>query len=155
MRRYGRAVAELVVGTVIPATPDEVWADVEDVASHVEWMDDAVSITFRSSQTSGVGTSYDCLTRVAGIELVDQMEITAWDPGTRMGVRHVGLVTGTGEFLLSDLGNGTTGFIWRETLMFPWQLGGPVGAPIGRMLLAQVWKRNLRTLTRRFDPTRR
>lgn len=140
-----------MVGTVIDAPPESVWADVAEVASHVEWMHDAVSIDFVSATTSGVGTAYDCLTRVAGIELVDRMEITAWEPGTRMGVRHVGTVTGTGEFLLSDLGRGTTGFIWREDLRFPWRLGGPIGAPVGRALLAQVWRRNLSNLAARFD----
>lgn len=144
-----------MVGTVIEAPPEAVWADVADVASHVEWMDDAVSIEFVSASTSGVGTAYDCLTRVAGIELVDRMEITAWDPGKRMGVRHIGLVTGTGEFLLSDLGNGSTGFIWREELQFPWKLGGPLGAPIGRLLLGRVWTRNLRSLSTRFTSARR
>ena len=34
----------------IPATPDEVWADLADIASHVEWMADAVAIEFLSSR---------------------------------------------------------------------------------------------------------
>ena len=39
------------VTTVIDAPPAEVWAGVEDIATHVEWMADAESITFTSEQT--------------------------------------------------------------------------------------------------------
>lgn len=39
MQPDGRAV---VVSTTIERSPAEVWADVRDIASHVDWMQDAV-----------------------------------------------------------------------------------------------------------------
>ena len=75
------------------------------------------------------------------------MEITAWEPARTMGVRHVGVVTGTGAFTLSPLPGGGTRFVWEETLVFPWWLGGPLGALVGgRIVLRAIWKGNLRRL---------
>jgi uncharacterized protein YndB with AHSA1/START domain len=133
------------VSTTIPATPEAVWADVRDLASHVEWMADAEAIRFSSEQRSGVGTTFDCDTRVGPLHLTDRMEVTEWVEGEVIGVRHVGLVTGTGRFTLSAEGGGTR-FTWEESLAIPWWLGGPAAA----VALRLVWMRNLRRLRQRF-----
>jgi hypothetical protein len=143
-------VSRLHVAIDISATPAQVWDVVEPVEDHVEWMHDAVAIRFRTDQQRGVGTSFLCDTKVGPFELVDSMEITEWEPGVAMGVRHVGVVTGTGRFTLTpiDLGRRTR-FGWEESLTFPWWLGGPVGALVGgRVVLRTIWKRNLAELKR-------
>ena len=134
----------------ISATPGQVWQVVEPVENHVEWMHDAVAIRFQTEQHRGVGTSFLCDTKVGPIKLVDRMEITEWAAGSAMGVRHTGLVTGTGRFTLTPLDLGRrTRFGWDESLTFPWWLGGPIGALVGgRLVLRSIWKRNLRTLKR-------
>lgn len=142
---------DLTVDVLIDADPATVWAAVEDVGAHTEWMEDAVAIRFTSEQTSGVGTAFDCDTKVGPIRLVDHMEITVWEPGAAMGVRHVGMVTGSGVFRLAAEGNrpdGTarTRFTWTETLTFPWWMGGKVGGFFARPVLGQIWKKNLTNL---------
>jgi hypothetical protein len=134
------------VSIVIDADPRRVWRVVEDVGRHVDWMRDAEAIRFTTSQTSGVGTTFECDTRVGPLRLTDVMEITRWQPRRAMGVRHVGVVTGTGVFTLRRLPGRRTRFTWRERLDFPWWMGGPVGAVVGGEVLRQVWNRNLRTL---------
>jgi len=134
----------------ISATPGQVWKVVEPVENHIEWMHDAVAIRFQTEQHRGVGTSFLCDTKVGPIKLVDRMEITEWATDSAMGVRHTGLVTGTGRFTLTpiDLGRRTR-FGWDESLTFPWWLGGPIGALVGgRLVLRSIWKRNLRNLKR-------
>jgi len=134
----------------IDATPDRVWEIVEPVERHVDWMHDAVAIRFTGEQTRGVGTEFLCDTKVGPLKLVDRMEITEWEPSAVMGVRHIGMVTGTGRFTLEpmDLGRRTR-FVWEETLVFPWWMGGPLGALIGgKVVLAAIWRRNLRGLKR-------
>jgi hypothetical protein len=89
------------VTTEVAATPQQVWSIVERVEDHVEWMHDAVAIRFQTDAHRGVGTSFLCDTKVGPIKLVDRMEITEWVPESAMGVRHVGLVTGSGTFTLT------------------------------------------------------
>lgn len=135
------------VSVVIDASPKEVWRVIEDVGSHVEWMDDAVAIRFTSQRTSGVGTTFECDTKVGPLRLTDDMEITEWKTAKAMGVRHVGIVTGEGRFTLRKLRKGRTRFTWTEKLDFPWWMGGPVGELIGaRLVLRRVWTKNLQTL---------
>ena len=83
-------------------------------------------------QHRGVGTAFLCDTKVGPIKLVDHMEITEWTPGVGDGCSPVGVVTGTGRFTLTpiDLGRRTR-FAWEESLVFPWWLGGRLGALIG------------------------
>jgi hypothetical protein len=134
------------VSTMIDASPGEVWDVVRHVDRHVDWMVDAEAIRFTTRRHSGVGTAFDCDTRVGPFRLTDRMEITEWRAGRRMGVRHTGLVTGTGRFTLARRRGGRTRFSWDERLVFPWWMGGPVGGVVGGQVLRLVWKRNLRTL---------
>lgn len=146
-------MAEIRVETELAAGTAEVWEDVCDIASHVEWMHDAQAIVFTSDQRHGLGTTFDCLTKIGPIRLTDRMEITDWVHGSAIGVRHVGLVTGEGRFTLTPTSDNTTRFVWAETLHFPWWLGGPVGAWFGRPILRWVWRRNLQLLQTRFQPS--
>ncbi len=143
-------MAEITVSVEIDAPTDRVWEIVEPVERHVDWMADAVAIRFTGEQTRGIGTTFECDTKVGPITLVDKMEITDWEPGERMGVRHSGVVTGSGHFTLEpiDLGRRTR-FTWTEELVFPWWLGGPLGALVGgRVVMGAIWRRNLRALAR-------
>ncbi len=142
-------MGRIAVETDIGAPPEAVWREVEVVERHVDWMADAVAIRMTSPQRSGVGVSFDCDTKVGPIRLTDRMEITEWDAGRAMGVRHVGLVTGTGRFTLEPLAGGTrTRFRWEEQLRFPWWLGGRLGEVVGGPVMAWIWRRNLRVLKR-------
>lgn len=141
-------MSRIRVSITIDAPPQRVWEAVEDISTHVRWMVDAATITFTSDRTSGVGTTFDCLTRFGPIALVDQMAITRWEPGRAMGVRHDGLVTGTGVFELRGRGRGKrrTRFTWTERLRFPLWMGGPIGAVAAKPLMRLVWRRNLERL---------
>jgi hypothetical protein len=140
-------MARIRVSTVIDAAPRAVWSAIDDVGSHVEWMADAAAIRFRGDQRAGVGTTFECDTKVGPLSLTDVMEITSWKPGREMGVRHVGLVRGSGRFTL-DAVKGGTRFTWRERLTFPWWLGGSLGSVVGGEVLRIVWQRNLHNLKR-------
>jgi len=141
----------ICVAIEIGATPARVWAELEQVDRHVEWMHDAVAIRFTGEQTSGRGTEFLCDTKVGPFKLVDRMTITEWQPAAAMGVRHTGIVTGEGIFTLRAIASGTC-FEWKEQLRFPWWLGGPIGAAIaGPLVLRPLWKRNLKALKRQVE----
>ena len=144
-------MARIRVSVVLDAPPAVVWADIEDIASHVQWMADARSIRFLTAQTTGRGTAFLCDTRIGPVRLNDVMEITEWSPGKAMGVRHTGLVSGEGRFTLSSKRGGRTTFTWKERLRYPWWLGGPFGAFVSKPILKRIWRGNLRRLAMRFD----
>lgn len=146
-------MSDVTVSIDLEATPEAVWAIVEPIERHIDWMADAVAIRFETEQTRGVGTKFLCDTKVGPIKLVDHMEITSWTPATAtqdgaMGVKHTGIVTGSGIFTLEPLAGGQrTKFTWTEDLDFPWYLGGRLGEIIGgKLILGFIWKRNLKAL---------
>jgi hypothetical protein len=143
-------MASIRVETRIEAPVEAVWAHLRDIPSHVEWMADAHAIRMKSSQSEGVGTAFECDTRVGRLRLTDHMEVTEWDPGRAMGVRHVGLVTGTGRFDLRQNIDGTT-LSWEERLSFPWWMGGAAGASVARPVLRRLWRGNLARLRKRVE----
>jgi carbon monoxide dehydrogenase subunit G len=136
------------VHTDIDAPPQQVWARVRDIASHVDWMVDAEAIHFATDRTEGVGTVFLCDTKVGPIRLQDRMEVTEWDEGRSMTVRHTGLVTGEGRFSVKRRGRRRARFSWEERLRFPWWLGGAAGGVVGGRVLRLIWKRNLANLKR-------
>ena len=140
------------VSTTLPAPPSEVWSVVSDLASHVDWMADAESIRFRTRRRSGVGTVMEVATAVGPLRLTDVIEVTEWRPGRAIGVRHTGLVGGTGRFTLRRRWPrlGATRFTWEEQLVFPAWLGGPLGALVAAPVLRAVWRGNLRRLRANF-----
>lgn len=141
-------MGRIEVAVEIDATTDEVWAVVEPIERHVDWMADAETITFVGDRRRGVGTEFVCVTKVGPIRLDDRMQITEWEPGERMGVRHDGIVSGTGVFELEPIDVGRrTRFTWTEDLRFPWYLGGRLGEAVGGPLVMKpIWRRNLRRL---------
>ena len=144
-------MAKIRVRTTLDAPPEQVWADLADLASHVDWMHDAVAIRFLTDRSSGVGTRFECDTKVGPLRTTDVMEVTKWVPGKAMGVRHTGVITGEGTFTLRKARGGRTRFTWSERLAFPRRLGGPVTAVVAKPVLRWVWKRNLRALAERFE----
>ena len=136
----------VLVRTEIDAPREQVWLVVRDLGAHLEWMEDAVAIRFLPGPTAGVGAAFDCDTRIGPVSLTDRMEVTEWRDGEAIGVRHSGVVTGTGRFTLVATPDGRTTFSWDEQLRLPWWLGGRLGDVPAGWVLRRVWRRNLRNL---------
>jgi hypothetical protein len=134
----------MTVCTTVDRTIETVWEQLADIESHVYWMGDAESIAFTSTQRTGVGTAFDCLTKLGPFRTVDRMTITEWEPGRAMEVVHKGLVTGVGRFELTRLDARSTQFCWVERLQFPKYFGGRVGEVVARPAMLFVWRRSMR-----------
>lgn len=148
-------MATISVETLVPSPVAATWSDLASISSHVEWMHDAESIEFLTSNHEGVGAKFECVTKVGPIRLTDKIEVTQWLEGEMMGVRHDGLVSGTGEFRLSPVrgpnGSEHTRFEWNETLRFKWWMGGFATGWMARPVLKAIWRRNLRDFAARFS----
>ncbi|CAN5845751.1 hypothetical protein BH20ACT4_BH20ACT4_11470 [soil metagenome] len=134
------------VEIVIDASPGEIWSYVEQIERHTEWMADAVAIRFHGERRRGVGTSFECYTKIGPLRITDEMEITRWEPERAIGVRHSGIVTGEGVFRIEPVNAISTRFRWDEQLDLPWYLGGRWTSPVSARLLGRVWRHNLRNL---------
>lgn len=144
-------MANIEVSVEVPAPRAEVWADIARLETHVEWMADAERIDFLTDSRSGAGTRMEVLTRVGPLSTTDVMEFTAWEPPHRMAIRHEGLVSGTGEIVLTETSADRTLVTWSEELDFPLRFGGALGEIVAKPVLAAIWRRNLRRLASRFD----
>lgn len=141
----GHPMARVVVAIDIKAEPQQVWAELEQLENHIEWMSDAEAVQFTSESTRGVGTVIEVETRVGPFRLNDVMRFTAWEPMKTMAVDHRGIVTGTGAFVLEPTSSGTR-MTWDESLTFPWYLGGGLTALLAVPVLKAIWRGNLRRL---------
>ena len=122
------------------------WATVEDIATHTRWMADAESIEFVTEQRSGVGTEFDCRTRVGPFTTVDRMRVTEWEPGAVMGIEHRGLVTGAGRFTLRPPAPASPSSAGPRTWCSrPRWAAGSVSGRAGPVL-ERIWRANLRRL---------
>jgi hypothetical protein len=136
--------------TQTSASPEEVWAELADFQSHSEWMQDAVAIRFVGEQTTGVGTAFDCETKVGPIRLTDRITVTGWNPPHRMDVTHGGIVSGTGSFECEATSGGTT-LVWTEELHFPIYMAGPLGEAVAKPIFKHMWANNLKRLKQRIE----
>ena len=144
-------MARIRVRRTVRASVDDVWDALADIPSHVEWMADARAIRFVSSRRQGVGTTFDCDTKVGPLRLTDRMEITEWSPRRLLRVRHDGIVTGDGAFSLEPRRRGRTLLTWEESLRFPlWLPSLPAS-----LVLRLIWIGNLRRFERSLALGRR
>ena len=134
---------------VVEAPATQAWAEVSDIENHVRWMADAASITFVTEQRRGVGTQFDCVTRIGPLRTIDRMVVTGWEEGDAIEVQHRGLVTGEGRLSVAaaaDAPDQRCVVSWTEQLTFPWYLGGRLGAWLARPIFQRLWRANLRRL---------
>lgn len=139
------SMARITQHVDIRAPLDVVWSAAADLATHDRWMADAESIVFLSEERSGVGTLMQVRTVVGPFRTTDVMEVTEWEEHRSIGVRHEGLVTGTGRFTVAPVAGGTR-FMWTEELSFPLWLGGPITTMLAKPVLGLIWRRNLQGL---------
>ena len=141
----------LTVGVDIKASPERIWSELVDFASHTEWMKDAYAIRFGNEQREGVGVVLLIETRVGPLRATDRFEITEVEYLKTVAGRHAGLFQGTGRFELSETKPGLCRLRWQEQIRFPLRFGGPFGARVGRLVFARIWSGNLKALKQRIE----
>jgi uncharacterized protein YndB with AHSA1/START domain len=142
--------ARVELSIFIAAPPDRVWAELADLASHPEWMDDAATVTFIGEQRAGVGTRMVAATRIGPLRARDTMDVNEWVEGRVIAVEHVGSVKGNGRFEIRPVSGGTE-LTWTENLRFPWWMGGPIGELVAQPILGRIWTGSLQRLKRRVE----
>ena len=96
----------------------------------------------------GVGGRIEATTGIGPLGLVDEMEVTGWDPPHGAYVKHLGrFVRGTAAFEVRPRPGGST-FVWTEDLDLPLGAAGRVGFRLVRPLIAYGLRLSLRRFAR-------
>jgi len=131
----------------VDAPPERVWTALTDWTTQGRWIL-ATDVRPVVGPARGVGGR---LVAVTGLPLggrrlgvVDTMEITRWEPPTRLDVLHTGrVVRGTGTFEIRPRGSGCT-FTWSETVELPLGALGRLGWPVAEPVIRAGYRHSLR-----------
>jgi carbon monoxide dehydrogenase subunit G len=141
---------EMTETVAVDAPPQRVWAALTDWSRQGEWML-LTDVAPEIGPARGTGGRLRAVTgpRLPGGKrrgVLDTMEITRWEPPTRIDVLHTGrVVRGSGVFEIRPEGDRTR-FVWTEQLDLPLGALGRLGWPV----LEPVMRAGVRRSLRRF-----
>lgn len=123
----------------VDALPARVWDLLVDWEGSTEWMVDATTVEVLTDRREGIGTRVRAVTRIAGfVPLTDVMEVTRWEPGRLIQVRHERWpIKGPAWFAIYPEDDGAR-FEWGENLVPPLGFLGEIGARILRRPIEAV-----------------
>ncbi len=117
-----------------------------DWERQADWMLDADSVVVTSEHREGVGVTLAVRTRLLQIPaFTEPMEVTGWEPPSRLTIRHGGLVAGEGTWELRSTENGTT-FTWTEDIRLRVPVLGELAARLYRPVMKLLMGRAMRGL---------
>lgn len=139
-------MARIEASTHIEAPRERVWQTLVDWEHQSDWMVDARSVVVLSEAREGMGVTVRCRTNIIGFEVLDDLEVTEWDPPATLGMRHAGRVLqGVGAFELTETPYGTR-VLWWEEAEAP--LGAVGDAVAGAVVVPWVRRVFVRSLAR-------
>ena len=105
--------------TVLPVPPGTAWRILTRWEDQARWMRDADRVEVLTAQREGLGVRLAVHTRVLGAPaFTEVLEVTAWDPPSRLEIAHRSFVRGRGVWTFAGDAAGTT-FTWVEDLSLP------------------------------------
>lgn len=124
----------------LPATPAEVFAVVGDLPSYGDFV--PLTRVEHDPGSVGVGWRFTGLSGVGPLVLVDNMEVTAWDPPHRFAVAKLGPVLAGGARVVLEPSGAGTRLVWQEEIVLrPSALGRRLGRltdPVTRWLFTRA-----------------
>lgn len=130
----------------LPCGREEAWSVLVDWERQADWMLDADSVVVTSEHREGVGVTLAVRTRLLQIPaFTEPMEVTGWEPPSRLTIRHGSLVAGEGTWELRSTENGTT-FTWTEDIRLRVPVLGELAARLYRPVMKLLMGRAMRGL---------
>jgi uncharacterized protein YndB with AHSA1/START domain len=135
-RADGSPPPPIHTSVVIHAPIERVWETLADVEGQPRWMRDLKAVRIEGHGPIGVGMRAQGDVRILGVQVVDPITITAFEPPRRFAIRHDGRFSGEGDIRLDPGVDGSTTIVqWSETLV-------PPALPyLGSWLLAPILRR--------------
>ena len=143
IRNTSAGPSQLRLEVDVAAPVERTWAAAMDWHRQREWML-ATRVRPTVGGGHGVGGRIEATTGIGPLGLVDEMEVTGWDPPRGAYVKHLGrFVRGTAAFEVRPRPGGST-FVWTEDLDLPLGAAGRVGFRLVRPLIAYGLRLSLR-----------
>lgn len=136
-RAGGRAPDPIRSIIAIDAPIERVWEVLADIEGQPRWMHDMKAVRVLTPGPVGVGTRGEADVRIFGMEVLDPITITAFEPPRRFAIRHEGQFSGEGDIALDAGADGSTTIVrWDELILPPYlpHLGALLLAPILRTI---------------------
>lgn len=120
-RAAGAGPARIRSLVVIDAPIERVWQELVDVEGQPRWMRDMKAVRVLTKGPIGVGTRAEADVRIFGMQTVDPITITAFEPPRRFAIRHEGQFGGEGAIELEPGADGSSTIVrWDETIVPPY-----------------------------------
>lgn len=137
----------LRVEAVLLAHPERVWAVLTDWERQVVWMPDVAWIRV-AGEERGLGARLEVRTKVLGLPLTtDIITVTIWEPPSRLGVEHMGVIRGSGVWTLESVAAGTR-FEWTESIQLPGGVFGDAAFRVYEPIQRWMLRRSIENLRR-------
>ena len=134
--------------TGLPIPPEAAWAFLTRWEDQARWMKDADRVDVLTTRREGPGVRLAVRTRVFGVPaFTEELEVTAWEPPTRLEIAHRSFLRGTGIWTFEGDGTGTT-FTWVEDVGVPVPVLGELALLVYRPFLRALMRSALRGLRR-------
>lgn len=119
--RRGERPPDPIHSTVeINAPIERVWETLTDVEGQPRWMRDLKAVRLLTPAPIGIGTTAEGEVRIFGMQTVDPITVTSFEPPRRFAIRHEGRFSGEGVIELEPGSGGRTTIVrWDETLVPP------------------------------------
>jgi uncharacterized membrane protein len=131
--RAGDRTPERVRSRVVVDAPIErVWQELADIEGQPRWMHDMKAVRVLTRGSIGVGSRAEADVRILGVQVLDPITITAFEPPRRFAIRHDGQFSGEGLMELEGVDGSTTIVQWDETIVPPYlpQLSSALLRPV-------------------------
>ena len=131
---------------------EQAWSYLIDWERQSDWMKDASWVRVTSSSRTGVGTTIAVKTLIFGVPaFTEPIEVTAWEPPSRLGIRHGGPVAGQGSWTLEETADGCR-FTWTEEVAVRVPLVGELVARVYARFMRGLMRHSLASLKLRVEP---
>ena len=125
--------------------PDLVWRLLTDWERQGDWQLEASDFVVSSEAREGVGVVAEATITIGGISTRDKIRVDVWEPPSRLGIEHLGWVSGRGDIrLIPDAGG--VRMEWREELVPPLGVLGALGIRLFKPLMARIFRRDAKIL---------
>jgi len=134
------------VQVLLPVDVETAWSTLTDWKRQPSWMRDAAEVRVVGPREEGVGTRIAVRTDVLGVPaFTDVLEVTRWQPPTRLVMEHRRFVRGVGTWRLESRDERTV-FSWVEEVALPVPILGALALAVYRPLMRTLMRRSMRGL---------